>query len=229
MAGNRFGIIDAPKQLFDEQIDSNSTGTDVTLPTPSKYSYVITNASLASISGVTAFNKESFILINKTGSSIILKYDSGSIATNGFLNGSGSDISMRDGSSLSFFYSPTASRWVILGAYLSSENKTESIAENGTFSKPANFSASYVISSTSGEVNASLTPFGANAPSTDGSEIILIGQSDTNVVTILNNDASKGCILNGNCRLPKYSSLVLKWVAGLDRYVEKCRNQVGLI
>jgi hypothetical protein len=215
--------------VFDEEVNGASTGSDVTLPTPTKFYHTITNPALLSISGVTALSKDSFILINKTGATVVLKYNSGTIPADGLLNGAGSDIPMRDGSSLFFVYSPTAGRWVILGAFISSENKNEAIAAGGSFSKPNGFSASYLASSTAGEVNSSTTPLGTVAPPADGTEVTFTGFHLTNVVTFLSADIAKGFILNGDCRLPKYATLTVKWIQALDRWVEKSRSQYGIV
>lgn len=214
--------------VFDEQVDGASSGANVTLPTPSKFYYTITNGALTSISGVTALSKDSFLLVNKTGGTVVLKYDAGTIAADGLLNGAGSDIPMRDGSSLFFIYSPTAARWVIIGAFVSSENKNEAIAAGGSFTKPTGFSASYLVSSTGGEVDTSTTPLGAVAPPADGTEVTFTGFHLTNIVTFLTSDIAKGFILNGTCRLPKYSTLTVKYILALDRWVEKSRSQYGI-
>lgn len=214
--------------VFDEEVNGASTGSDVTLPTPTKFYHTITNAALLSISGVTALAKDSFILINKTGATVVLKYNSGTIAADGLLNGAGSDIPMRDGSSLFFVYSPTAARWVVLGAFVSSENKNEAIAAGGSFSKPTGFSANYLTSSTGGEVDSSTTPLGTVAPPADGTEVTFTGFHAVNIVTIKWADIAKGFILNGDCRLPKYSTLTVKYIQALDRWVEKSRSQFGI-
>jgi hypothetical protein len=214
--------------VFDEQVDGASSGANVTLPTPSKFYYTITNGALTSISGVTALTKDAFLLVNKTGNTVVLKYDAGTIAADGLLNGAGSDIPMRDGSSLFFIYSPTAARWIIIGAFVSSENKNEAIAAAGSFSKPTGFSASYLVSSTGGEVDSSTTPLGTIAPPSDGTEVTFTGFHLINIVTFLTADIAKGFILNGDCRLPKYSTLTVKYILVLDRWVEKSRSQYGI-
>jgi len=71
-------------------------------------------------------------------------------------------------------------------------------------------------------ITMSNTPFSGVV--TDGTEIKLIGNDDTNTVEFTNNDIAGGCILNGNAILLKYYFLTLVYDATLDRYIEKSRN-----
>jgi hypothetical protein len=79
------------------------------------------------------------------------------------------------------------------------------------------------VASSGGAVTLSITPFGASAPAT-GTCIRLMGTSDTNTVTISNNNASKGCILNGTATLGQYDMIELQYNSDDDRYVEVSRN-----
>ena len=72
-------------------------------------------------------------------------------------------------------------------------------------------------------VSLSTTPFGAGAP-TDGTRVLLIGTSNTNTITLSNNDAAKGCILNGSCVLGSYDCIELEYNSTFDRYIEVSRN-----
>ena len=160
---------------------------------------------------------------------MVLKYDTGLVATDGMLNGAGSDIPMRDGSSLFFVYSPQSNRWIVLGAFVSSENKNEAIAAAGSFTKPTGFSASYLASSTGGTVDTSTTPLGTVAPPADGTEVTFTGFHATNLVNFLSSPGTaKGFVLNGDCLLRQYATLKVKWISTLDRWVEVSRSQYGL-
>jgi len=82
-----------------------------------------------------------------------------------------------------------------------------------------------VQASTSAGSQLSATPFGATPPTADGSMIRLIGNSDTNWIEIVNNDAANGCILNGSpARLLKYHIMDFVYDATLARYIEVNRN-----
>ena len=65
--------------------------------------------------------------------------------------------------------------------------------------------------------------FGTTAPS-DGSTIRLIGQSDSNTVTVPHYDSALGAVLNGECILSKYSMIELVYIGALSRYIELSRN-----
>lgn len=72
-------------------------------------------------------------------------------------------------------------------------------------------------------VTLSNTPFGTSAP-LDGGVYILVGNSNTNTVTLVNNDAAKGCILNGTVTLGKYDSIYLEYRSDFDRFFEVSRS-----
>ena len=74
-------------------------------------------------------------------------------------------------------------------------------------------------------VTLSVTPFGiVDTLFTDGQTVTLIGTDDTNSVTIVNNDAAFGCVLNGNVELIKYAVVVLRYDATFQRFIEVTRN-----
>jgi hypothetical protein len=73
-------------------------------------------------------------------------------------------------------------------------------------------------------VTASTTPFGAGGGWSDGLVVRLIGQSSTNTVTIVNNDAAKGAILNGDITLGQYDVLELQYDSTADRWIEVSRS-----
>lgn len=73
-------------------------------------------------------------------------------------------------------------------------------------------------------ITLSTTPFGASDPSKDGTEITLIGTSDTNTVGITRTDSANGAITNGDVILGKYDSITLRYVSADDRWIEIGRN-----
>jgi len=81
----------------------------------------------------------------------------------------------------------------------------------------------WLVQGDAGPVTLSATPFGASAPE-DGTEILLIGNDNTNSVTITFSDVAKGCVVNGNITLLRYESITLVYDQTLDRYIEKSRN-----
>lgn len=81
----------------------------------------------------------------------------------------------------------------------------------------------YIVAGTSA-VTLSNTPFGTSAP-TDGTVIRLICNSNSNTVSLVNNNSAKGCILNGNITLFQYDCIEFQYSASLDRWIEISRNQ----
>lgn len=75
-----------------------------------------------------------------------------------------------------------------------------------------------------GAVTMSSTPFGTSGTWLDGTEVTLVGTSNTDTVTIQFSDAANGAILNGNATLSQYYSITLVWLSALNRWIEKCRN-----
>lgn len=67
-------------------------------------------------------------------------------------------------------------------------------------------------------------PFGNTITPQNYSEIILVGQDDSNTVTIEHNNVDYGCLLNGNATLQLGFMLVLIYDSNLNRYIEKSRN-----
>lgn len=81
----------------------------------------------------------------------------------------------------------------------------------------------FIVAGASGPVTLSGTALGVSAP-VDGSVIRLMGNSNTNTVSLVNTDSSKGVILNGNCTLYKYNVIEFQYSNSLDRFVETFRN-----
>ncbi len=103
---------------------------------------------------------------------------------------------------------------------------TQSISAGGTINVTDYKGMQYRrIVGNSAAVTCSNTPFGGSAHNIpDGTVIRLVGQDDTATVSITHNDASYGCILNGNVTLKKYDVLTLQWDSFLVRYIEVGRN-----
>lgn len=78
------------------------------------------------------------------------------------------------------------------------------------------------VSGDSGAQSASTTPFTGTLP--DRAIIILQGTDSTNTLTLANNDAAGGCILNGDAVLAEYYILKLIYDSDADRFIELERN-----
>lgn len=101
---------------------------------------------------------------------------------------------------------------------------TESISSGGTISMNTVVGLQYRrVAGNGGPVVASNVPFGAGA-ATDGIIIRLVGTDNDNTVSLINNNAPKGAILNGDATLGFGDVITLQYDAILDRYVEIERN-----
>lgn len=73
-------------------------------------------------------------------------------------------------------------------------------------------------------ITVNALPFGSSPDIPDGAIIYVIGQDDTNTVTINHNDVDDGTLLNGNIELLKGYVLQLFWDANISRFIELGRN-----
>lgn len=104
------------------------------------------------------------------------------------------------------------------GGYIK-ETAVQTISAGGELTKdPTAFKEMMNIQSDGGVVQTSLTPFGASHGFSGGAEIILVGQSDTDVVEIPVNDAAGGFAGRGKIILSKNEVVVLIYNSTLDRF-----------
>lgn len=105
-----------------------------------------------------------------------------------------------------------------------------SVTAGGTIDIPTNYPELYVMAQASTasatNIDLSLTPFGSTsvAAPLDGTRITVIGFSNSNHFRILHNDASRGCIMNGDMLFTKGSSITFIYNAEQSRFYEISRN-----
>jgi hypothetical protein len=80
------------------------------------------------------------------------------------------------------------------------------------------------IESTGGAVTLANKLFGAAGGWLHGTVILLVGNSDTNTITINNADEQYGAILNGTMLIKKYHIIELIYDSSLERWIELRRN-----
>jgi len=100
---------------------------------------------------------------------------------------------------------------------------TENIASGGTISINTKYVQNRKVQGNGGAQTASTTPFGSSIV-TDGIAMRLIGQSDTNILTIPYSDTNYGCLLNGDAELAKGNVLSLLFDLTALRWYEVSRN-----
>ena len=105
-----------------------------------------------------------------------------------------------------------------------STNASATVSSGGTISVSTTERVQYYrVSGDGGAQSMSSTPFGS-ASWIDGTIVRLVGTSDTNTLSLDNNDADNGAILNGDCTLGKYNVLTLIWDSEFNRWIELGRN-----
>ncbi len=119
----------------------------------------------------------------------------------------------------------------ITNAQLEINNLKFSMTATASFAGGASVTASTTeraqykrVQGSGGAVTLSTTPFGGSGGWIDGTVVRLVGASDTNTVTLANNDSDYGAILNGGCTLKKYDILTLQWDGSFNRWIEVGRN-----
>tara|TARA_Y100001972_G_C7618761_1_gene310279 strand:+ start:269 stop:754 length:486 start_codon:yes stop_codon:yes gene_type:complete len=104
-------------------------------------------------------------------------------------------------------------------------NTSITIDQGGTITLSTSQRVQYFrVSGNGGAKTLSTTPFGTSGGFIDGTIIRLVGTSDTNTLSIQNNDVDHGVIVNGNCTLAKYNILTLVYDSELSRFIEISRN-----
>lgn len=111
------------------------------------------------------------------------------------------------------------------GAYIKVQT-TQTIAASGTFTVDEEAFKPFIpVVGDGGPVTMSNLPFGSPTPFQDGKEIIIMGTSDTNTVTLVSNNAADGLILNGaQVTLKQYNKINLMYWAEGGRFIELERN-----
>lgn len=104
-------------------------------------------------------------------------------------------------------------------------NASATVASGGTITVSTTERVQYFrVSGNGGAQSLSTTPFGSSGGWIDGTIVRLVGTSDTNTISIDNNDSDYGAIVNGDCTLAKYNMLTLLWDSEFNRWLEVGRN-----
>ncbi len=211
--------------------NSTATGTNATLSTPATGLLRVTNASLVSVTNITAPTRGMFFaLYNDTGVNITINNDTGGTASARIITGTGANIVLTAGASLLLFYDLIEQRWLVVGGAGSggySNSAVLNLAGGGTIAGVQSGLNKYRVAGNSGPVTLANAPFGSTAP-LDGTEVVLVGNSNTNGVTLVYSDTAKGFVGNGNCELLKGSTLTVIYDATLDRWFEKSRVIISI-
>lgn len=218
---------------FGLSVNSSLNGSSVEIVGFNQTHLIVTNALLLSIASIgKPSGSQSWIkfLTNDTGNEITIKDETGTTATERIRTGTNADFKLKDKSTILLIYDNNINRWTMIGGGGGSSgfvtSAVQNIASGGTFtiSLTEKFQLLKAKNSASGGTAVlSSTPFGSTAPS-DGALFKVVCTSDTDRIQIDNNDAAKGCILNGSANMGAYNMIEFIYDATLDRYVECSRN-----
>jgi len=201
------------------------SGSDIALTLPTKIKVDLTNAALVSIQTIVAGAANQLLIItNRTGVAVDIKNEAGATAADRILTGSGADLTLEINASLFLVYNDNSSRWMIVGgsggggfSNTITDDLTLTASDTIAIDTSTMFQT-FRVQGNAAAISLSTTPFGATPPP-DAAIIYLIGNHDTNTVTIAQNDAADGCLMDGDVILAKGQTLGLMYSSSLDRYV----------
>lgn len=131
-------------------------------------------------------------------------------------------------SSMELFYSTSDSRWKVKSGSGSGGgglrvSSVETLTGGGTItSSTTAYRQMRHIQGTSGPTALSSTPFGTGGAWKDGTEMILVGNSDDNSVLLSFNDAANGVVGNfSEIEIGLYKIVELIWSASFSRWILK--------
>jgi hypothetical protein len=143
------------------------------------------------------------------------------VGTTGQRDGSPADGMVRYNSTLVQYEGYSNGAWSPIGGGGLSVTSVASISGGGTVSSSTTESRQLRhIQGNAGAVDLSTTPFGASGGWRDGTEILLVGNDDTNSVSLVYNDAAKGAVGNfSRIEITKYKTVLLVYSSSLDRWI----------
>lgn len=189
---------------------------------------ITSGTSLTGLAGGTSGYQ--LTLINATAGDVTIANNSASSsAGNKIVTGTGGDIALPTGAALYLKYSANllsgAGAWQVVGGVAGGYKTSlaQSLAAGGTPTIGTQPFQRIKVQGNAAAVSMATTLAGG----TDGMTLLFIGNDSTNTVTIAQNDASNGFILNGDVVLSKYSTLLVQYDSATSRWVEISRNQIA--
>ena len=109
-------FIEASSEFHGNFTDIGTSGSAVTLATPTTMISRLTSGTLVSFEGLTAPTKSQLVAIfNATGNDVDILDDTAATAVDGILTGSGNDFTLTADSAVLLIYDLTTDRWRIVG------------------------------------------------------------------------------------------------------------------
>jgi len=168
-------------------------------------------------------------LINNTGADLTVANNSTSNNGNRIVTGTGGNIALPNGAALHFKWSAnllTGGAWQVVGG-VAGGFKTSAVQSLAAAGAPTIGTQPFQRIKVAGS-GAAVSMATTLAGGTDGMTILFIGDDSTNTVTIAQNDAANGFILNGDVVLSKYSTVLVQYDStSTGRWVEISRNMIA--
>lgn len=167
-------------------------------------------------------------IINNTGADLTVANDVTSTNGNRIVTGTGGNIALPNGAALYLKWSAgllTGGAWQVVGGVAGGfkTSATQSISAAGTPIIGTQPFQRIKVQGNAAAVSMATTLAGG----TDGMTLLFQGMDSTNTVTIAQNDAANGFILNGDVVLSKYSTLLVQYDSTAQRWVEISRNMIA--
>jgi len=214
------------KELITREGANVAAGNDVNLGGVS-FVRVTSGTTLTGFAG--GISGYELTIINNTGADLTVANDTTSTNGNRIVTGTGGNIALPNGAALYLKWSAgllTDGAWQVVGG-VAGGFKTSAVQALAAAGTPTIGTQPFQRIKVAGS-GAAVTMATTLAGGTDGMTILFIGNDSTNTVTIAQNDAANGFILNGDVVLSKYSTLLVQYDAsGTGRWIEISRNMIA--
>ena len=214
------------KELVTREGTAIAAGDNVALGAAS-FVRVTSGTTLTGLAG--GISGYELTLINNTGADLTVSNNVTSTNGNRIVTGTGGNIALPNGAALYLKWSAnllTGGAWQVVGG-VAGGFKTSAVQALAAAAAPTIGTQPFQRIKVAG--NAAAVDMATTlAGGTDGMTILFIGDDSTNTVTIAQNDAANGFILNGDVVLSKYSTLLVQYdVSGTGRWIEVSRNMIA--
>ena len=214
------------KELITREGTAIAAGNNVSLNSAS-FVRVTSGTTLTGLAG--GISGYELTLINNTGADLTVANNSTSTNGNRIVTGTGGNIALPNGAALYLKWSAnllTGGAWQVVGGVAGGfkTSAVQSLAAAGTPTIGTQPFQRIKVAGSGAAISMATTLAGG----TDGMTILFIGDDSTNTVTIAQNDAANGFILNGDVVLSKYSTLLIQYDStSTGRWVEISRNMIA--
>lgn len=224
------GSVTVTRYISLAQANYNSTASDVDNSGNRATSVRMINAGQTQVRSLTkpttpllGTTIPAFVMLhNITGVTLTVLNNSGTApADSGILTGTNADMSLANNASLLLVYDVTTLRWRVVGGSggSGSSGLTNATAAGNTIALTVGWTMMKIRWS-----DSSPDTLGLITNPADGMVMYLVGTSDTNTLTINNNDTSNGWIVNGTFVLGLNSCIQLVYDSTLARWLEVSRR-----